>query len=332
MASTLLDSTSAAFNKSPRTAVSRRLFLQNTTLAVLAAGGTLGWAGPTTALAAEPIQRTGQAFFKLSLAAYSFRNQLSRGWPTPSGKPGTMTLFDFMDFCAEQNLDGTELTSYYFPNPLASNQLLKIKEYAFRLGLGISGTAIGNNFCLAPGTARDAQLHLCRQWIDYAAEMGAPVIRIFAGTAGKNQLSTEAMDLCVQGIEESLRYAEKKGVLLALENHGGITSTSEQLLELVKRVQPSPWFGVNFDSGNFHTEDPYADLEKIAPYAVNAQIKVSVSPHGKGKQPADYKRIIKILQQAGYRGYLALEYEEQEDPRKTIPEHLDRLRKLIAEM
>jgi len=183
---------------------------------------------------------------------------------------------------------------------------------------------------LSAGAARDAQLHLCRQWIDYAVEMGAPVIRIFAGAVGPGQSQADAVDLCVQGIEESLRYAEKKGVLLALENHGGITSTSDQLLELVKRVQPSPWFGVNFDSGNFHTEDPYADLEKIAPYAVNAQIKVSMSPQGKGKQQADYKRIIEILKQVGYRGYLALEYEEKEDPRKTIPGHLDKLRELIA--
>src|SRR5690606_10217962 len=98
-------------------------------------------------------------------------------------------------------------------------------------------------------------------------------IRIFAGRIAKGSSEAEALDLCVAGIEESLKYAAQKGVILALENHGGITSTPDQLLAIVKRVSPSPWFGVNFDSGNFRTDDPYGDLARIAPYAVNAQIK-----------------------------------------------------------
>lgn len=279
---------------------------------------------------ADGITRNGKPFFKLSLAAYSFRNQLARNWPSLLGKTAELTLFDFIDFCANQNLDGVELTSYYFPNPLTTEYLNKIKEHTFRLGLGISGTAIGNNFCLTPGPARDAQLKLCRQWIDFAATMGAPVIRIFAGNIGTDQLEGQALDLCVEGIDESLKYAAEKGVVLALENHGGITSTPAQLLKIVERVQPSKWFGVNFDSGNFHTEDPYADLEQIAPYAVNAQVKASISPRGQPAQPADYKRIIEILKRAGYRGYLVLEYEEKEDPRQAVPAHLRQLRELIS--
>jgi len=304
---------------------SRRTFLRTVTSAAVA-GSLLGNAG----FAAEPVKRTGKPHLKLSLAAYSFRDRLTRGWPTPSGKSGTMTLFDLIDFCADQELDGVELTSYYFPNPLTSDYLMQIKEHTFRLGLEVSGTAIGNNFCLTPGPARDAQLKLCRDWVDFAAEMGAPVIRIFAGNIGTGQLEEQALDLCVQGIEESLQHAAKKGVALALENHGGITATPKQLLAIVKRVSPSPWFGVNFDSGNFHTEDPYGDLEKIAPYAINAQVKASMKRKGQPDQPADYARIIQILKQAGYRGYVALEFEEKEDPLQSVPGHLKKLRELIG--
>jgi sugar phosphate isomerase/epimerase len=123
--------------------------------------------------------------------------------------------------------------------------------------------------------------------------------------------------------------AAQKGVALAIENHGGITSTAEQLLRIVKAVKPSPWFGVNFDSGNFHSSDPYAEMELMAPYALNAQIKVSVVREGK-KEEADLGRVVNILRGAGYRGYLVLEYEEEEDPRVAVPRHLKALKGLIG--
>ena len=92
-------------------------------------------------------------------------------------------------------------------------------------------------------------------------------------------------------------------------------------------MQPSPWFGINLDGGNFRSADVYAELEQIAPYAINAQVKVSVTPNGK-KEPADLERVIKILKDANYRGYVVLEYEEA-DPYGEIPKVLADLRKLI---
>lgn len=303
--------------------VSRRQFLGVSAAAAVAAG----WSGRFAA-AAEAPQRTGKPYFKLSLAAYSFNRQLARS--PEKDDPGKMTLFDFIDFCSELDLAGTELTSYYFPKVVSPEYLMQIKERTFRLGLDISGTAIGNDFCVAPGPKRDEQLQLTRNWIDHAAAMGAPVIRIFAGKVPQGDTEEVALDRCVEGINESLAYAATKGVVLALENHGGITATPEQLLSIVQRVESSPWFGVNFDSGNFRTEDPYGDLEKIAPYAVNAQIKVMMSPPNGGKQPADLARIVNILKAANYRGYLVLEYEEQDDPQVEVPKYIDQLRTLIA--
>lgn len=279
--------------------------------------------------AAEPPQRNGKPHFKLSLAAYSFHRFLPRGWPTPRESEASMSLEEFIEFCAEVDLDGTELTSYYFPAEVTPEYLIGLKELTFRLGLDVSGTAIGNNFCKPPGAERDFELAMTRTWIDFAAILGAPVIRIFAGSIPDGDTESAALDRCVEGINESLQYAAQKGVVLALENHGGITSTAEQLLAIVERVDDSPWFGVNFDSGNFRTADPYAELERIAPYAMNAQLKVSVTADGQ-RQPADFARIIDILRQAGYRGYLVLEYEEKQDPRENIPVILDRLRELIA--
>ncbi len=323
--------------------------------------GTLALGGMTSSLpAAKPITRNGSSHMKLSLAAYSFHRFLTQSWPRPSGEAGSMTMLDFIDFCAEQNLDGCELTSYYFPAgppdhtepifnkiPQTSKRftnsnadsplqvvphefLMQIKDRTFRLGLDISGTAIGNDFCLPEGDDREFHLQMTRQWIDYAATMGAPVIRIFAGNILKGDTESVVLDRCVEGINQSVAYAAEKGVVLALENHGGITATPEQLLAIVERVDDSPWFGVNFDGGNFHTADPYASLEMIAPYAVNAQLKVSVHPAGAEREKADLGRMIGILKSAGYRGYVVLEYEEETDPHESIPPLLTELRELIA--
>ncbi len=275
-----------------------------------------------SAPAAPPIKRNGKSHMKLSLAAYSFRKYLKEE------KPPTMTLDDFIRLCADLDLDGTELTSYYFPENFDEAYLMHVKQLTFRLGLDISGTAIANDFCLPPGEARDKTLAHTRKWIDYAALMGAPVIRIFAGQVPAGDTEQAAIDRCAAGINESLDYAAQKGVCLALENHGGITSTPEQMFKIIEQVKDSPWFGVNLDGGNFRTADPYSDLAKIAPYAINVQLKTDLSPGGK-REDADLARIVRILADANYRGYMVLEYEWAEDPKTAVPRHIETLRKII---
>jgi sugar phosphate isomerase/epimerase len=114
-------------------------------------------------------------------------------------------------------------------------------------------------------------------------------------------------------------------VFLALENHGGLTATADGLLALVRDVN-SPWFGVNLDTGNFHSEDPYAELAQLAPYAINVQVKVSITPAGGKRQQADFRRLADIVASAGYRGYVVLEYEEQGNPREECPRWVDEMR------
>ncbi len=285
---------------------------------------------PTVSVrAAEPPLRMDGSLLKLSLAGYSFNKLLPRRGTPEQIAAAKMKLEDFIHFCAEQGLGATELTGYYFPKDVTEDYLLSIRQLTHRLGLSISGTAIGNDFCLPEGEKREQQLAECREWVDYAAVMGAPAIRIFAGKVPAGDSEEAAIERCADGINECLKYAAAKGVFLALENHGGITSTPEQMMKIINLVDDSPWFGVNFDSGNFRTEDPYADLEKIAPYAVNAQIKVAIAPNGQ-KQPADLARIVNILKAAKYRGFVALEYEESDSPFEAIPRLLAELKELMA--
>ncbi len=146
-----------------------------------AASSSLRRARPRSASPRPPgpstrSRRTRPSHLKLSIAAYSYRDSL-----LPKGKPPTMDLFGFCDLAADMGLDGVELTSYYFPPDVKPAYFHRLKQYAFNLGLDVSGTSVGNNFCVAPGPERDKQLKLVRTWVDNAAELDAPVIRIFAG-------------------------------------------------------------------------------------------------------------------------------------------------------
>lgn len=302
----------------------RRAFLRGVTVSsAVAASGVGGMVlGRPSARAVEPIQREGASKYKLTLAGYSYRRLLT-------GENPECSLEDFVRDCAKFGLEGTEPTSYYFPQPVTNEYLCQLKATAFRLGLAISSTAVGNNFCLPPGDERDRQIANLKQWIDHAELLGAPVIRIFSGSQRKEQTAEEARRLAVEAIEECCDYAGQRGIFLGLENHGGLTSTAEQMLTIVRDVK-SPWFGVWMDTGNFHSADVYAELQQIAPYTLHVQVKVVISEEGQGKKPADFARIRKILDEVGYRGWICLEYEEAEDPRVACPQYIAQLREVFS--
>ncbi len=297
--------------------VQRRTFLCS-----LAVGG-LAATHFRSATAIEPIKRTETGGLKLSLAAYSLRAFLQK----KPGAEGALDLAGFIDYCASLGLEGTELTQYYFPDDVTDEYLFGLKRQAHLVGVDISGGAIGNKFTMGPGAELDKQMAYTEKWIRHYAALGAPVIRVFAGTPPEGVSEEEAIDRAVPALKRACEFAGRHGVMLAIENHD-FTAKVDRLLRIVEAVD-SPWFGVNFDSGNLsHSQDPYADMERMAPFTVNAQLKVAIhSAHG--NQPADLKRIVEILRGAGYAGYLVLEYEAREDPYVAIPRYVDELRKLL---
>ncbi len=272
----------------------------------------------------EPIKRDGKPHFRLSLAAYSYRKFLNlRQKPKPP-----MTLADFIDEAALMPLDAVELTAYYFPET-SPEYLAGLKARCTRLGLDVSGTAVGNNFCTGKADELKKQIASVKQWIEHTSRLGGKAMRIFAGRVDRGDTEQRAITRAIAAIEECCSHARNFGVYLALENHGGVTSTADQILAIVKGVK-SDLFGVNLDTGNFHTEDPYGDLARLAPYAVNVQVKTEISAAGKKPEEADLKRFVDMLKKVKYRGYVALEYEASADPKKAVPHYLAELRKLIA--
>lgn len=292
----------------------RRHFLQSS----LALGSMAG-----VVSAIEPIRRIGQPRMPLSLAAYTFRQALDLKQKEPA-----LTLEGFIDLAAGLPLDAVELTAYYF-RETTPRYLANLKGRATRLGLDISSTAIRTNFCLQNAERHREQIASAKQWIEHTSRLGGRTMRIFAGTLERGDTEERARRQCIEAIEEVCEHAGQYGVLLALENHGGITSTLEQILALVRAVR-SEWFGVNLDTGNFRTPDPYADLEKLAPYAVVTQVKTEIQRQGQKPEEADLKRIIEMLRKVNYRGYVVLEYEAAEDPKVAVPRALRSLRELCS--
>ena len=299
----------------------RRSFL--TSISVLTA---LGVVGPGNLLSSgafgiEPIPRLVPGRMQLSLAAYSLRDLLK-------GNKDGWDLFKFVDYCHEQGIPGAELTSYYFPADVNDAYIVELKEHCRRRGISVSGGAIANDFCQMDNDKLKRDLEHTKLWIDRYALLGAGAIRVFAGSQPKDDSWPATRDRCIATLQEACKYAHTQGIYLALENHGGVTAKSEGLLEIVRGVQ-APSFGVNFDSGNFRsTEDPYSELASIAPYAVNAQIKVEMFPGGK-RELADLGRILRILKDSKYSGWVALEYEASEPPLEAIPRWLAEIKKSL---
>jgi len=272
--------------------------------------------------AVEAFIRTGPPRLRLALAAYSFRDDFT---PGKDGAPARLDMFRFLDFCAEQGCDGAELTSYYFPPGVTDDHLAQVRRHAHLRGVTVSGTAVGNDFCVPPGPKRDEEIAGVKEWIRKAVVLGAPHIRVFAGGA-QGQPPEVAKRLCIEALEECAAEAGRHGIMLGIENHGGIVAEADALLEIVRAVR-SPWVGINLDTGNFHTDDPYADLVKCAPYAVNVQFKGKIRARGqKAAADADFARTFQILKEARYQGWVALEYELPENPWQRVPGMLKEMR------
>src|SRR5688500_14798603 len=206
--------------------MNRRRFCQ------LVGGGALAAAGGKAG-AIEPLVRPGKPRMPLSLAAYSFREFFvdGREGNRPLDPARQLDMRKFIDYCADHGCAGAEVTSYYFPRNVTPEYLLELRRHAFLRGIAISGTAVGNTFTVpaAEKEKRQAEITGVKTWIDRAALLGAPHVRVFAGAAGKLPLA-EAKKLCLAALEECAAYAGSKGIFLGIENHGGIVTEADDLL------------------------------------------------------------------------------------------------------
>ena len=319
--------------------VSRRDFIKRTSLApgAMAAVGLCGVPAP----AGQTAKRPARAVPKTSLNAYSFNKLLN---DAIRGRGPGVTLLQLVEFAAKNKFEAFDPTGYYFPGypklP-ADAYVNELKKRAADLGIGISGTGVRNNFTTSDASVRREGVNHIEEWVEVAARLGAPVIRVFADTqmraetwesVAKGYTRDQVQEWIAAALRECADRGKKFGVRIGVQNHGDFLKTGHDLFNLVEAVG-SEWCGPIVDTGYFKTEDPYVDMALVAPSAVNWQIKQS--PFGEDSEIAtDLVRLMKIVRDSGYRGYLPIETlspaGKPYDPYTAVPAFLKQLREAIT--
>jgi sugar phosphate isomerase/epimerase len=288
----------------------RRDFTKNIALAGIGAS-VIPASGRNSVTRHSTKDPSEQSRLKLSLNAYSFDKPL---------KAGTMTLDELLEFCAKTGFDGVDLTGYYFPGyPVVptNDYIYHIKQKAFRLGVELGCTGVRNDFTWADPAKRAEEKKLVKEWIVVAQKLGAPGVRIFAGNLSKeNYTWDERARWIAEDIRECAVFGKEHGVMIALQNHNDFLKTSagvEKLLSLINHE----WAGLMLDIGSYHTDDPYKDIAATAKYAITWQMKEKVFVNDT-QVDTDYDKIIDIVRQSGFSGYLPLETLGEGDPFQKI--------------
>jgi L-ribulose-5-phosphate 3-epimerase len=323
--------------------LNRRSFLATAGLTA-AAAATTGQLTPVQAAEPKPARKR----LKLGIASYSY-------WHFRTERVPIETV---MDKAAEIGVEAVDILHRQMdleekaPLDAAGRAYLrKLKRHAFRNGLEICCVSTHQTFLKPDADVRAANVAHTEKCIEIAYELGCPCIRINTGTWGTSKdfddlmahhgvepvLSGHTEDdgfkWVIDGITRCLTKAEECGVTLALENHWGLARTPEGLLRVLNGIN-SPWLGALMDTGNFlfppYKDAAYDKLAQIAPKAVYVQAKTYPGGGEWYTLNIDYKRIAKILADAGYTGYVGLEMEGKEDPDKAVPKSVAMLRKAFG--
>jgi sugar phosphate isomerase/epimerase len=309
--------------------LNRRQALQLGAAAAVVPVHALGIAS-TAEAAASPRPRV-----RLAVSSYSYWHFKTEKYP----------IEKVIEHAAALGFDGVEILH----RGMASEEpayLNALKKAAFRNSLDLVMLSIHQDFVSPDPADRKKDVDHTKHCIDLAAQLGIPAIRLNSGRwntipsfddlmkvkgdeppiAGHTE--DEAIKWVVDAIQECLPAAEKAGVMLALENHWGLTTKPETLLRIYKQVQ-SPFFGINLDTGNF-PGDPYPGIEMLAPHAVIVQAKTYYGGGEWYTLDLDYPRIAGILRKAGFQGYVSLEMEGKEAPDTAVAKSLDVLRSAFA--
>jgi sugar phosphate isomerase/epimerase len=269
------------------------------------------------AASGAPLPAAQTSRLRTAICAYSFREPLSKK---------SMTYDDLVRLAVDLDVDGLDLTVYWFPST-EDSFLLPLRRLAYRNAVEIYSISVRTDMCKPAGAARDQQAAELRKWVDVANKLGASHIRVFGGTVPKDATEQQAAGWVTEMLRDAAPYAGSKGVILGIENHGGVTEKAETIVGIVRGVD-SPWVGVNLDTGNFR-RDAYRQISMILPYAVNAQFKTQIRDENGNEVPSDWPRLVRMFRDHGYRGYFALEYEEKEDPRVAVPRLTKKMNEIV---
>ncbi len=256
---------------------------------------------------------------RLALNAYSFNKPLSGG---------AMTLKDVVHFCAQHGIDALDATGYYFPGypkVPADESIYSLKKEGFLNGVTICGTGVRNDFAVPDATSRESDVRMVKDWIEVAAKLGAPLIRVFTGRRLPEGYSFDrVLEWMIPDFQECAAHGGRHGVVVGLQNHNDFLKTADETIRVVNAVR-SEWFGVILDVGSLRQKDPYAEIEKLLPYAVSWQLKENVG-YGTKEVPTDLRKVKAIIDKGDYRGFLPIETLGEGDPRAKVARFREQVR------
>ena len=304
----------------------RREFLPAAAVAAAIAGGC---AERQTAAEAEPAPPGRR--IRLGVSTYSYWHFSETKYP----------IEKVIDHAAAVGFDGVEILHRQMEQE-GAGYMNALKRRAFEAGLDLIMLSIHQDFVdPEPAKRREAVDHT-KHCIDLAHQMGIPAIRLNTGRWGTIRSFDELMKAegqeppiegygqedaiawCVESIGQCLPHAEQAGVVMALENHWGLSTNPDTLLGIYREVD-SPWLGINMDTGNY-VGDPYPQIEKLAPHADIVQAKTYIGGGVWYTLDLDYVRIARALQAAGFQGYVSLEMEGNAPAEQAVEESYRTLR------
>lgn len=277
----------------------RRNFLKTT------AAATAGTFLVSPILAAQ----ASNSRYKISLAEWSFHKALFAN---------EMTNLDFPKITRELGIDGVEYVNQFFKDKAKDEKYLsELKKITKEEG--VSNVLImcdGEGMVGHPEKAerlKTADNH--KKWVDAAAFLGCHSIRVNAGSRGEYE---EQQKLAADGLRMICEYGDKAKINVIVENHGGLSSNGEWLSGVMKmvdhkRVGTLPDFGnfiINRETGEEY--DRYKGVELLMPYAKGVSAKTNVFDANGDEANMDYYRLMKIVDDAGYKGFVGIEFEGTE--------------------
>lgn len=260
-------------------------------------------------------------------------------------KGETKPLKEYLDKVFSHGFSGIEILMNHFET-LEPLYLAEIKRYAFQLGLDIYAISIHNNFVKPQESEREKEIENVKQWIEVAYRLGAKAIRINSGRWGTiesfDELMAnrglepplpgynydEAFEWVIDSLKKLIPFAADRGVVLALENHWGLTRDAEGVVKIIEGVG-SEWVRALMDTGNF-IEDTYEQLQKILPYTIMVHAKTYFGGGEWYTLNLDYNKIFTMLREAGFQGWISLEYEGKEDYDSGVKKSFELLSKYIS--
>lgn len=290
-----------------------------------------GFAAASVALSAAPAgaapkSASGRAAgtgVRIALNAYSFNQPL---------RDKTIDWNGVVDYCAAHGISALDATGYYFdgyPKAPAREVLHALKRRAFVNGVTIHGTGVRNDFAVTDAAARQRDVAMVKEWIEAAAQLGASVIRVFSGQkVAEGATFDRTLEWMIPAFQECAEHGRRHGVIVALQNHHDFVKTAAETIRIAEAVD-SEWFGVVLDIGSLRQGDPYAEIEKLLPYAVSWQLKETVW-YGTKEVPTDLKRVKAIIDKGGYRGVLPIETLGAGDPKVKVARFLEQVRAVFG--